>query len=79
MLSCASVVQRELQVHGRPLRTGYVEAVATRRTSRAAGTAHLMRDVNEYIRAAYELGALSTGSPASTRDLAGNRGWDRRP
>ena len=39
VLAYASVVARELQVDGRPLRVGYVEAVATRRTSRAEGTA----------------------------------------
>ena len=63
VVSCASVVPRELQVHGHSLRTGYVEAVATRVDvqGRGHGT-RLMRDVNKFIRAAYQLGALSTGS-----------------
>lgn len=60
----ASVVQRELQVDGRPVRTGYVEAVATAPAlqGRGVGTV-VMRATNEHIRAEYELGALGTGEP----------------
>ena len=62
-----------LQVHGHSLRTGYVEAVATRVD--VQGPRHgtrLMRDVNKFIRAAYQLGALSTGSPGFYARL----GWE---
>jgi len=59
----ASVVQREIHVDGRPLRTGYVEAVATApgRQKEGFGTT-VMRDVGTYIREGFELGALGTGS-----------------
>lgn len=63
IVSHASVVGRQLQVASRPVRTGYVEAVATlpRRQGRGYGTA-VMRDVAKLIKDAYELGALATGS-----------------
>jgi aminoglycoside 2'-N-acetyltransferase I len=61
VVSHASVVPRALEVDGRPLRTGYVEAVATlpayRR--RGLGTA-VVADASEHVDAAYELGALGT-------------------
>ncbi len=59
----ASVVERELHVGGRPVRTGYVEAVATDpdRQGRGLGT-RVMRDVTSYIQERFELGALGTGS-----------------
>lgn len=60
----ASVVERELVVGEHMLRTGYVEAVATRpdRQRRGHGTA-IMRAVNRHIfEREYELGALGTGS-----------------
>ena len=59
-----SVVERDIRVGGRPLRTGYVEAVATdpQRQGRGIGTA-LMRAVAAYLgEAGYQLGALGTGS-----------------
>ena len=58
----AAVVERELHVAGRALRTGYVEAVATdsARQGRGHGTT-VMRDVGAIIVAGYELGALGTG------------------
>jgi aminoglycoside 2'-N-acetyltransferase I len=59
----AAVVERELQVDGRPVRTGYVEAVATRPGLQRTGLGTLvMRDVNRYIDEHYELGALGTSS-----------------
>jgi len=59
----ASVIQRELHVEGRPLRTGYVEAVATAREHQGTGLGSIvMRDVGSYIRDHFELGALGTGS-----------------
>jgi aminoglycoside 2'-N-acetyltransferase I len=58
----ASVVERELQIDGRPLRTGYVEAVATAPDREGAGLGSLvMADVTAYIRETFELGALGTG------------------
>lgn len=63
ILAHASVVERELHVGGRPVRTGYVEAVATDpdRQGRGLGT-RVMRDVASYIQERFELGALGTGS-----------------
>lgn len=58
----ASVVERELHVGGRPLRTGYVEAVATATDRQGDGLGSLvMREVTAYIRDEFELGALGTG------------------
>jgi len=59
----AAVVERALEVDGQPVRTGYVEAVATdpARQGQGFGT-KLMGAVNGYIREAFELGALGTGS-----------------
>jgi aminoglycoside 2'-N-acetyltransferase I len=59
----ASVVERELHVGGRPLKTGYVEAVATAPSEQRRGYGSaVMRAVNEHISRFYELGALGTGS-----------------
>ena len=69
----ASVVERELHVGGRPVRTGYVEAVATAPVHQRNGYGSaVMRDVGEYIRAQFELGALGTGSHAFYERL----GWE---
>jgi aminoglycoside 2'-N-acetyltransferase I len=58
----ASVVEREIQVDGRPLRTGYVEAVATAVDRQGLGYGSLvMADVAAYISERFELGALGTG------------------
>jgi aminoglycoside 2'-N-acetyltransferase I len=61
ILGHASVVPRELQVAGRSLRTGYVEAVAIdpARHGRGLGS-RLMEDVNGYVTSHFELGALGT-------------------
>jgi aminoglycoside 2'-N-acetyltransferase I len=59
----ASVVERELHVDGRPLRTGYVEAVATAPQRQGSGHGStVMSDVAAYVRDRFELGALGTGS-----------------
>ena len=65
VLAYAAVGLRDLQADSRPIRAGYVEAVATRRDvqGQGHGTA-VMRAVNEHIRSTFELGALSTGIPA---------------
>lgn len=68
----AAVVERTLLAGPTPLRTGYVEAVATapghQRTG--LGTA-VMGAVGQVIRRGFELGALSTPEPAFYRRL----GW----
>jgi aminoglycoside 2'-N-acetyltransferase I len=62
IIAHASVVERELHVDDRPLRTGYVEAVATARDRQGAGFGSLvMADVTAWIRDRFELGALGTG------------------
>ena len=68
----ASVVDRDIRVDGRPLRTGYVEAVATDPPLQrlGIGTA-LMQQVNAHIQANYELGVLGTGSQSFYQRL----GW----
>lgn len=63
IVSHAAVVLRLLHVAGRPLRTGYVEAVATapERQGKGHGT-RVMTEIGAIIAADYELGALGTGS-----------------
>jgi aminoglycoside 2'-N-acetyltransferase I len=58
----ASVVERDIHVDGRPLRTGYVEAVATAAGlhGRGIGSA-LMAEVTADVRDRFELGVLGTG------------------
>lgn len=62
LVSHAAVVERCLHVAGRPIRTGYVEAVATEPEyqGRRVGTA-VLEVVGDLIREHYDLGALSTG------------------
>ena len=62
IIAHAAVVEREIHVDGRPLRTGYVEAVATAPDRQGNGFGSLvMADVTSYIRERFELGALGTG------------------
>jgi aminoglycoside 2'-N-acetyltransferase I len=62
IVSHASVVERELHVRGRPLRTGYVEAVATEPERQGAGFGSLvMAAVTSWIKDRFELGGLGTG------------------
>jgi aminoglycoside 2'-N-acetyltransferase I len=72
IVSHASVVERELQIGGEALRTGYVEAVGTDpgQQRRGFGTA-VMRAATDHIRDAYELGALGTGE----HDFYERLGW----
>ncbi len=62
IIAHASVVERILEIDGRPLRTGYVEAVATRpgREGRGYGSA-VMAAAGDVIRQGFQLGALGTG------------------
>jgi aminoglycoside 2'-N-acetyltransferase I len=63
LVAHAAVVDRTLRAGGRPLRTGYVEGVATRSDRRRQGLARLvMREAEATIRQRHELGALSDGS-----------------
>ncbi len=63
IVSHAAVVERQLHVANQPLRTGYVEAVATLPDRQRQGFgSQVVAAVNEHIRSAYELGALGTGS-----------------
>lgn len=72
-VSHASVVERRLEIGERRLRTGYVEAVATRPDRQRVGLASLvMRAVTEHIRSEFELGALSTGE----NDFYARFGWE---
>ena len=61
----AAVVPRTLEVGGRPVRTGYLEAVATapEQRGRGHGTA-AARAATDLVRRRDPLGALSTGLPA---------------
>ncbi len=67
-----SVVERRLEVDGRALRAGYVEAVATHPAWRRRGIASsLMAAAGAHIRETCELGVLSTGA----QSLYARLGW----
>lgn len=74
VVSHASVVERALEIGGRPFRTGYVEAVATDpgRQDQGYGT-RVMTAATEHVRATFELGARPAHVLRATRlaDLAG--------
>ncbi len=62
IIAHAAVVEREIQVEGRSLRTGYVEAVATEPVRQGRGLGSIvMGAATEHIRDTFELGALGTG------------------
>ena len=72
IVSHASVVERRLHAGGRAVRTGYVEAVATRPEDQGRGFgSRVMTEVGAHVRDAYELGALGTGRDAFYERL----GW----
>ena len=63
ILAHGAVVPRTLVAGERALRTGYVEAVATRADRRGRGLATLvMAEAAKVVEAGYELGALSDGT-----------------
>jgi aminoglycoside 2'-N-acetyltransferase I len=69
----ASVVERELHAGEERLRTGYVEAVATRKAVQRRGHgSKVMREVGEHIDETFPLGALDTGVTAFYERL----GWE---
>src|SRR2546423_15049155 len=73
ILSHGSVVERTLEIDGQPVRTGYVEAVATWPAHQRRGYATLvMREIGDVIRHNFPLGALSTPVPAFYERL----GWE---
>jgi aminoglycoside 2'-N-acetyltransferase I len=70
----ASVVARVIDVGGRALRTGYVEAVAVRPELQRTGLgSEVMRAAGELIARDFELGALSSGE----WDFYARLGWER--
>jgi len=76
LIGHASVVQRRLLHQGRSLRTGYVEGVAVLSTHRRQGHgAAIMSELEDVIRRAYELGALSASDAA--RAFYEVRGWQQ--
>lgn len=74
MIAHAAVVQRRLVYRGNALRCGYVEGVAVREDCRGQGLARALLDaVEQVMRGAYQLGALSSSMRA--RELYSSRGW----
>jgi aminoglycoside 2'-N-acetyltransferase I len=74
IIAHAAVVQRRMFYRGSALRCGYVEGVAVREDCRGQGLAHALLDgVEQVMRGAYQLGALS--SSARARTLYAARGW----
>ena len=70
----ASVVPRTLEVGGRPLQVGYVEAVATEPDHQGRGLGTVaMEGVARWIRSTYQMGALATGEFGFYERL----GWER--
>ena len=74
IVSHASVVPRDIEVAGRRIRTGYVEAVATAPAAQRTGLgSRVMRAAGAHLCEAFGLGALSTGSHGFYERL----GWER--
>jgi aminoglycoside 2'-N-acetyltransferase I len=74
IIAHAAVVQRRLFYQGNAVRCGYVEGVAVREDHRGQGLVHALLDgVEQVMRGAYEVGALS--SSARARSLYAARGW----
>lgn len=72
IVSHVAVVERRLEVDGTPLRTGYLEAVATLPAHEGRGLAsHLVRQADTWLVSRFELGGLATGSPGFYERL----GW----
>jgi aminoglycoside 2'-N-acetyltransferase I len=73
IVSHASVVDRVIEIGGRALRTGYVEAVATAPLLQGRGHGSVvMEAATDDIRRRFELGALGTGRHAFYQRL----GWE---
>ena len=81
LIAHAAVVQRRLLYRNSALRCGYVEGVAVREDWRGQGLAHALMDaVEQVVRGAYQLGALSASEAGEecTPRAAGCRGAGRR-
>jgi aminoglycoside 2'-N-acetyltransferase I len=73
ILAHGSVVERRLEIGGRGVRTGYVEAVGTSPAHQRRGLAtRVMHEIGDVIREGYDVGALSTGAVAFYARL----GWE---
>jgi len=74
LVAHGAVVQRRLLHRGQAIRTGYVEGVAVHADRRGLGyAAAVMSEIETIIRAAYQLGALSSSQVAEGFYLS--RGW----
>jgi aminoglycoside 2'-N-acetyltransferase I len=74
LIAHASVVQRRMLYRDTALRCGYIEAVAVREDWRGQGLAHALMDaVEQVLRGAYQLGALSASEIG--RHMYTSRGW----
>ena len=74
LIAHAAVVQRRLLYRNSALRCGYVEGVAVREDWRGQGLASALMDaVEQVLRGAYQLGALSTSEAG--RHIYTSRGW----
>ena len=74
LIAHAAVVQRRLLYRDSALRCGYVEGVAVREDWRGQGLAKALMDaVEQVVRGAYQLGALS--SSEAGRHMYTTRGW----
>jgi aminoglycoside 2'-N-acetyltransferase I len=74
LIGHAAVVQRRLLYRQSALRCGYVEGVAVREDWRGQGLARALMDaVEQVLRGAYQLGALSASEAG--RNLYAARGW----
>jgi aminoglycoside 2'-N-acetyltransferase I len=74
LIAHAAVVLRRMLYRGAQLRTGYVEGVAVREDWRGQGLCTALMDgVEQVIRGAYKLGALSSSEQTSGIYLG--RGW----
>ena len=74
LIAHAAVVQRRLLYRDTALRCGYVEGVAVREDWRGQGLAGALMDaVEQVLRGAYQLGALSASEAG--RPMYTSRGW----
>ena len=74
LIAHAAVVQRRLLYRRSALRCGYVEALAVREDWRGQGLARALMDaVEQVLRGAYQLGALSASEAG--RHMYTSRGW----
>ncbi|HOB49045.1 MAG TPA: GNAT family N-acetyltransferase [Mycobacterium sp.] len=81
LIAHGAVVQRRLLYGGAALRCGYIEGVAVHEDWRGQGLGHAVMDaLEQVIRGAYQIGALSASGPVGGTDGAGEklyrpRGW----